>query len=139
MRNYKNLSELPTYEERLAYLRTPGKIGEDTFGWNRYTNQKFYNSAKWRHIRNQVITRDNGCDMGLKDHPITGKILIHHIEPIREEDLLRFSDKATNLDNLVCVSYDTHQMIHWSTDKVDDPYILKERTPGDTASWKTRS
>ncbi len=138
MKTYSQMNELPTYEERLSYLRTRQRVGEDTFGWNRYINQKFYCSAKWRNVRNRIIARDNGCDMGLPGCPITGKILIHHIEPITEEDLLNFNPKAIDPENLVCVSYETHQAIHWESEP-RNPYELKERKPGDTKLWSTQS
>ena len=139
MKSFKELSKLETFDERLAYLKTDSRIGEDTFGWGRYLNQKFYQSAKWKRARRDVIVRDMGCDMGLARHEISGKIVIHHINPITRDDLLNFSSKALDLDNLVCVSYDTHQLIHWSADKADDPYTLTERKPGDTTLWKPQS
>lgn len=139
MKSFSELSKLTTFEERLEYLRTDSPIGEDTFGSRRYLNQKFYNSAAWKKARRDVIVRDMGCDMGLAGHEIPGKIVIHHINPIAYEDLANFSSKALDMENLVCVSNDTHQMIHWSADKADDPYTLTERKPGDTTLWKTQS
>lgn len=138
-KTYSELCKLDTYEERLKYLRIPGQIGEDTFGWARHINQKFYNSKIWKDKRREIILRDRGCDLGVPGHEIPGYITIHHLNPITEEDLLNFSPKALDSENLICVSRDTHEMIHWSEREITDPYKITERRPGDTNLWTTQS
>lgn len=136
-KRYSELILLPTFKERYEYLKLNGKVGEDTFGWDRYLNQTFYRSAKWRHIRDQVIVRDNGCDMGLEGYPIYGKILIHHINPITADDISHSDEEVLiDLDNLVCVSLATHNAIHYGDESLipQDPIVRK---PGDTCPWLT--
>lgn len=136
-KRYSELILLPTFKERFEYLKLDGKVGEDTFGWDRYLNQTFYRSAKWRHIRDQVIVRDNGCDMGLEGYPIYGKILIHHINPITADDISHSDEEVLiDLDNLVCVSLATHNAIHYGDESLipQDPVVRK---PGDTCPWLT--
>lgn len=136
-KRYSELILLPTFKERFEYLKLDGKVGEDTFGWDRYLNQTFYRSAQWRHIRDQVIVRDNGCDMGLEGYPIHGKILIHHINPITADDISHSDEEVLiDLDNLVCVSLATHNAIHYGDESLipQDPVVRK---PGDTCPWLT--
>ena len=136
-KRYTELILLLTFKERFEYLKLNGKVGEDTFGWDRYLNQTFYRSAKWRHIRDQVIVRDNGCDMGLEGYPIYGKILIHHINPITADDISHSDEEVLiDLDNLVCVSLATHNAIHYGDESLipQDPVVRK---PGDTCPWLT--
>lgn len=136
-KRYSELILLQTFKERFEYLKLNGKVGEDTFGWDRYLNQTFYRSAKWRHIRDQVIVRDNGCDMGLEGYPIYGKILIHHINPITADDISHSDEEVLiDLDNLVCVSLATHNAIHYGDESLipQDPVVRK---PGDTCPWLT--
>lgn len=136
-KRYSELILLQTFKERFEYLKLNGKVGEDTFGWDRYLNQTFYRSAKWRHIRDQVIVRDNGCDMGLEGYPIYGKILIHHINPITADDISHSDEEVLiDLDNLVCVSLATHNAIHYGDESLipQDPIVRK---PGDTCPWLT--
>lgn len=136
----KNLHEmlsLETLEERIEYLRTNSKVGIDTFGYDRYLNQQFYHSKEWRDIRDAVIVRDNGCDLGHPHHPIPPgvKIYIHHINPITAEDLQHAEDRALLIDNLVCCTFETHQAIHYSR-KTNMPTGPVERRPNDTCPWK---
>lgn len=135
MKSYNELMSLQTFEDRYEYLRSTQKVGEDTFGSSRYLNQKFYKSAEWKQVRDKVIVRDNGCDLGIVDRPINGRILIHHIEPITEEDIVNFSDKLLDPDNLICVSNETHQAIHYGSMDLLPPSEIPERSPGDTILW----
>lgn len=135
MKTYNELMSLQTFEDRYEYLRSTQKVGEDTFGSSRYLNQKFYKSAEWKQVRDKVIVRDNGCDLGIVDRPINGRILIHHIEPITEEDIVNFSDKLLDPDNLICVSNETHQAIHYGSMDLLPPSEIQERSPGDTILW----
>lgn len=135
IKTYSELIDLPTFEERYRYLRLKGNVGEDTFGFDRYLNQKFYRSAEWKRIRDQVIVRDNGCDLGIEDRMIPGRILIHHMNPITEKDLRYATDILMNPEYLICVSHMTHNAIHYG----DEDLLIKApvvRTPYDTCPWK---
>lgn len=130
--------KLKTFDERFRYLMTRSRIGEETFGIERRLNQTLYHSYEWTHdVRDKVILRDYGCDMGLKDCPITGLIIIHHINPLTAEDIIHQRyEKLYGLDNLVCVSDSTHKAIHYG----DESYILTKepivRRANDTCPWK---
>ena len=133
--NYKDLSKLNTFEERFRYLQLSGKVGVETFGFDRYLNQRFYKSAEWKRVRDTVIMRDNGCDLGIKDRVIFGKVLIHHMNPIAVTDLDNCSDILLNPDYLITVSLTTHNAIHFG----DENLLIrvpKERKPNDTCPWK---
>lgn len=134
-KTYSELITLPTFEERYRYLRLKGAVGEDTFGFDRYLNQKFYRSAEWKRIRDQVIIRDNGCDLGIEDRIIHGKILIHHMNPITDYDIRYMTDALLNPEYLICVTHSTHNAIHYGDEDLltKDPVI---RTKNDTCPWK---
>lgn len=135
IRTYSELIRLPTFEERFDYLRLDGVVGKDTFGFDRYLNQQFYRSSEWKRIRNQVIVRDNGCDLGVDEYEIHGRILIHHMNPISIEDLQHMSDLLMNPEYLICVSHRTHNAIHYG----DDSLIVTapiERSQNDTCPWR---
>ena len=135
MRSYSELIKLPTLRERFDYLKLDGVIGEDTFGFDRYLNQNFYRSAVWKKIRNQVIIRDNGCEMGLEDYPISGRIIIHHMNPVDSDDIIHQRDILLNPEFLICVGNQTHNAIHYgSIDLLPQDPI--ERKPNDTCPWK---
>ena len=134
-RSYSDVILLPTFNERFEYLKLVGSVGEDTFGFDRYLNQKFYHSPEWQRIRDQVIIRDNGCDLGIDGYFIRGRVYIHHMNPITVEDVLRHSSVATNPEYLICVSQATHNAIHYgnANNLQRDPIIRK---PNDTCPWK---
>ena len=135
IRTYSELIKLPTFEERFNYLRLDGVVGKDTFGFDRYLNQQFYRSSEWKRIRNQVIVRDNGCDLGIDEYEIHGRILIHHMNPISIEDLQHMSDLLMNPEYLICVSHRTHNAIHYG----DESLIVTapiERSQNDTCPWR---
>ena len=135
IRTYSELIQLPTFDERFNYLRLDGVVGKDTFGFDRYLNQQFYRSSEWKRIRNRVIVRDNGCDLGIDDYEIHGRILIHHMNPISIEDLQHMSDLLMNSEYLICVSHRTHNAIHYG----DESLIVTapiERTQNDTCPWR---
>ena len=135
IRTFKELSRLPTFEERYAYLRMNGAVGKETFGFDRILNQKFYTSAEWKRIRDFVIVRDNGCDLGAEGHEIYGKILIHHMNPISLDDLAAHSDILLDPENLICTTHETHNAIHYGDDSLlPKPPI--ERRRFDTCPWK---
>lgn len=135
IRTYSELITLPTFIERYRYLKLGGKVGEDTFGFDRYLNQIFYQSKEWRSIRDYVITRDNGCDLGIPGHEIYGRILIHHMNPITADDILKRSDLLLNPEYLICTIKNTHDAIHYSDESllITDPI---ERSKNDTCPWK---
>ena len=135
IRTYSELINIPTFEERLQYLRLYGNVGEDTFGFDRYLNQIFYSSPEWKKVRQYVITRDMGCDLGIDGYEISGKILIHHMNPLSKEDILNKTEFLLNSEYLICTSYDTHQFIHYGNRELvnRDPII---RTKNDTCPWR---
>ena len=135
IRTYSDLIKLPTFEERYLYLKLDGVVGEDTFGFARYLNQTFYRSPEWRKIRRDVIIRDNGCDMALEDEPIAGRIYVHHLNPITPEDLENRSPKLFDMENLVSVSYNTHQAITYGIDSLVQRQSI-DRAPNDTCPWR---
>lgn len=135
IKTYSELATLPTFEERFRYLQLNGTVGKDTFGFDRHLNQTFYRSAAWRRIRDQVIVRDNGCDLGIEDRMIGNRILIHHMNPINEADILNQTSFLLNPEYLICVSHQTHNAIHYG----DEDLLIKApvvRTKGDTCPWK---
>ena len=135
IRTYSELITLPTFKERYEYLRLGGRVGEDTFGFDRYLNQTFYKSEEWRSIRDHIITRDNGCDLGMEGHEIFGRILIHHMNPIRKEDIINRSDILLNPEYLICTIKNTHDAIHYG----DESLLViapVERRKNDTCPWR---
>lgn len=140
IKTYSELITLPTFIERYRYLRLEGKVGEETFGFDRYLNQIFYKSNEWLAIRDYVILRDTGngdfCrDLGMEGHDIHGRILVHHMNPIRVEDILRRSDFLLNPEYLICTIKNTHDAIHYG----DESLLITapiERRPNDTCPWR---
>lgn len=138
MKTYNELVKLKTYSERLKYLQTNNRVGEKTFGEERHINQMLYGSSLWKRRRRKAIIRDNGCDLGIKGLELdasTCKIVVHHIVPITEEDIINRSKKVYDLDNLITVSEDTHKKIHYGSTDVED-YV--PRRPNDTVPWRTK-
>lgn len=137
IRTYQELRTLTTFEDRLEYLRLKGSVGKDTFGFDRYFNQKFYKSKEWKQIRNHVIARDLGCDLGVDGYDILGeRVLIHHMNPISLEDLEKHTDQLLNSNYLITVTHRTHNMIHYGIKDKRFPEQV-ERRPNDTCPWKT--
>lgn len=136
IKSYSELITLPTFKERFEYLKLDGMVADITYGGHRLLNQRFYTSPEWRRIRREVIIRDNGFDLACDDCLIVGKILIHHIEPIMIEDIVNRSSKVTDLDNLVCVSFETHNALHYGNAGPIVPDPFAERRPGDTCLWR---
>ena len=135
IKTYSELITLPTFHERFQYLKLSGDVGVDTFGYDRYLNQQFYKSAIWRRLRNQIITRDMGCDMAHPDYPIGGKVIVHHLNAITPEMILERDPSLFDMDNLVCVSHETHEAITYGSKEMlpEDPI---ERSRHDTTPWK---
>lgn len=136
IKSYNELIRLSSYDERLAYLRTFGKVGEDTFGFDRYLNQRFYRSYEWKRLRQEIFIRDNGCDMGLEGYEILdpNSIIIHHINPLSIDDLETSSDFLMNPNNLITVSRWTHNLIHFGNN--EQIPVAYTRSPNDTCPWK---
>lgn len=134
-RSYRELIQFKTFEDRFDYLKLAGEVGNPTFGYDRYFNQQFYHSSEWRRARNRIILRDNGCDLGMPDYEIHGRIYIHHINPITKQDVEDFSDNLFDPDNLICVTFDTHNAIHFGDERTL-PKTPIERAPGDTCPWR---
>lgn len=135
IKSYSELIKLKTYDERLRYLCEANKVGESTFGHNRYLNQAFYHSAEWRRCRRQIINRDLGCDMGLEGWDIHGRIIVHHINPLTLEDVDEGSDRLFDPENLICVSHNTHELITYGLANYR-PIEHIERRPNDTCPWR---
>lgn len=135
IRTYSELITIPTFEERYEYLRLNGKVGEDTFGFDRWLNQVFYKSDAWLKVRDKVIIRDNGCDLGIPGREIYGRILVHHMNPILAKDILDRTDYLLNPDYLICTSKNTHDAIHYSDSSILIVAPI-ERTLNDTCPWR---
>ena len=135
IRTYSELILLPTFEERFKYLQLNGRVGDDTFGFDRYINENFYRSAEWNRIRDQIIIRDNGCDLALEGCEIYGRILIHHMNPITVKDVELSTEYLMNPEYLICVTHNTHNAIHYGDEKqiITGPIV---RTKNDTCPWK---
>lgn len=146
IRTYSELVQIPTYEERLAYLRLRGTVGEDTFGFDRIFNQMFYRGGEWRRTRNGIIVRDDGCDLACRDRPIVNdiaddrrrkpSIIIHHMNPIDLDDIRNVTEYLMDPEYLICTSLGTHNAIHYGHEKPFAPREFVERIPGDTCPWK---
>ena len=135
VRTYSELIALSTFEERFRYLKLDGRVGEETFGFDRWLNQRFYRDPEWLRIRDYVILRDNGCDLGIPGREIRSRILVHHMNPITKDDILKRSEFLLNPEYLICTMKNTHDAIHYGDDRVlfKDPI---ERRPNDTCPWK---
>ena len=136
IKSYSELIKIPTYKERFEYLKLDGIVGKDTFGYDRYLNQAFYNSPEWRRFRRDMIIRDNGCDLACEGYEIRGKIILHHINPIAQDDLIsRRRDVLFDPENIICVTHNTHNAIHYG----DANLLITgpiERVANDTCPWK---
>ena len=135
IRTYTELSKLQTFEERFRYLQLNGLVGKETFGFDRFINQEFYKSSEWKSVRDLVILRDNGCDLGVEGYDIYGKIFIHHMNPVKPKDILTKSELLLNPEYLITTTHATHNAIHYG----DETLLLKvpvERSRNDTCPWK---
>lgn len=134
-RSYRHLITLPTFEERYEYLKLGGRVGEQTFGSDRIFNQSFYQSKQWKDFRRDIILRDNGCDLGIEDREIFGKIVVHHINPMTMEQLDEGGADLFDPDNFICCSDMTHNAIHFGDTSLLVKSNVVERKPGDTKLW----
>ena len=135
IRTYSELSKFSTFEERYRYLRLGGKVGEETFGFDRWLNQKFYKDPEWLAVRDKIILRDNGCDLGVPGREIRSRIIIHHMNPITTYDIVHRTENLLNPEYLICTIKNTHDAIHYGDENL---LILApvERTKNDTCPWK---
>lgn len=136
VRTYTEMARLTTFEERYAYLRLAGIVGESTFGFDRYLNQALYRSRAWKKVRDQVIIRDNGCDLGIEDRLITDRIVVHHMNPLVVDEVEERDEDIFNPEFLVCVSPSTHNAIHYGDERLLTKSDIVERRPGDTWTQK---
>jgi 5-methylcytosine-specific restriction endonuclease McrA len=133
-RSYDELSELSTFEDRYRYLALRGEVGAATFGFDRWVNQRFYQSREWRGIRDYVITRDEGCDLGILGYEIHDRLYIHHMNPMSLRDITEGDPRILDLNNLITCTHSTHNAIHYGDEsKLAKPLV--ERRPGDTKLW----
>ena len=134
-KSYLELIHIPTFQERYEYLKIGGRIGEETFGFDRHLNQTLYRSSEWKRFRRQIIIRDKGCDLGCEGYELYDKILIHHINQITIDDVLNRASCIFDPNNVICTSLNTHNAIHYGDSEllVTEPI---ERTKNDTCPWK---
>ena len=136
IRTYSELSKLRTFKERYEYLKLSSVVGEDTFGYDRYLNQQFYKSKAWKRVRDQVIIRDNGCDLGIDDRYINSRIYVHHMNPITKSDIINLTEYLLNPEYLIRVSKNTHDAIHYGSEELLYTNHMVERRPNDTCPWR---
>lgn len=134
IRSYSDLRRLSTFEERFEYLLLGGQVGYATFGFDRHINQKFYSSFEWKRVRDEVIVRDNGSDLGIPGYEIYGNLLIHHMNPMSVDDILHGEEWILNPEYLITTTHNTHNAIHYGIQKLH-PKVVTERNPGDTKLW----
>lgn len=134
IRTFTEVARLTTFEERFSYLRLEGGVGRATFGFDRYINQRFYTSSEWRNIREFVIVRDNGCDLGIPDREIHYRPLIHHINPVGVRDIIDGEEWIFDPEYLITTCHTTHNAIHYGVETLEPPVVIA-RTPNDTKLW----
>ena len=135
IRTYRECMQLPTFQERYRYLQIGGRVGKETFGFDRYLNQMLYRTPEWKRFRRDMIVRDNGCDLGCEGYEICGNVLVHHINPITVEDVINRNPCIFDPNNVICTSLNTHNAIHYG----DETLLITEpvvRKPNDTCPWK---
>lgn len=135
IRTYSELCSLKTFDERFEYLKLNSSVGKSTFGFDRYVNQQFYRSKEWRRIRDQIIVRDNGCDLGVEGYDIPGHIVIHHMNPISITDITDVTDYLMNPEYLITTTHRTHNAIHYGDISLLNSGVI-ERSKNDTCPWK---
>jgi len=134
-RSFSELQKIRSFDERYEYLRLPSVVGEITFGFDRYLNQQLYTSRRWLRLRDEIIVRDKGCDLGVEGYEIGGRIIIHHMNPVSIEDIEFGRSSVFDPEVLICTSHDTHQAIHYGDNSLL-PQLPIERRPGDTVPWR---
>lgn len=137
MKTYSELIQIPSFHDRFKYLKLSGRIGESTFGFDRWLNQVFYRSPEWKAVRQEVMLRDEGLDLAHPDHPIGGRLIIHHMNPICEKDIVRREEDLLNPEYLITVSHQTHNAIHYGDESLLEIEKITIRQPNDTSPWRT--
>lgn len=135
IKTYSELIKLKTFEERYKYLQLGGAVGKDTFGYDRYLNQQFYKTTEWRRLRDELIVRDNGCDLAMSGYELYGRIYLHHMNPVSKDDVLNRTEYLTNPEYLICTSFNTHNAIHYGDESLLVTVPI-ERSANDTCPWK---
>lgn len=135
IKTYSELIKFQTFEERFEYLKLGGKVGEETFGFDRYINQMLYKTPEWISTRNAVIVRDNGCDLGVEGYDIVGKVMVHHMNPITVDDIVNRLDYVLNPEYLISSSMMTHNAVHYGNKDLL-PQAPIERSKNDTCPWR---
>lgn len=133
-RSYSELRRISDFEDRFRYLSLRGRVGEATFGYDRYVNQQFYTSTQWRQVRHYVIARDNGCDLGIEGYDIHSKLVIHHMNPMSVADIAHGDESILDPEFLITTTHQTHNAIHYG-DERQLPRPFTERKRGDTKLW----
>lgn len=133
MKTYSELITFDTFGDRFQYLKLTGFVGEETFGFDRWLNQSLYHSDLWKSVRNEVIIRDMGCDLGIEGLEIKGRIIVHHMNPVTKEDIIGHSELILDPEFLICTTINTHNAIHYGDDSILQPMI--ERRANDTSPW----
>lgn len=137
IKSYTDLIKILDFNDRFEYLKLQGCVSDITFGGHRWLNQYLYQTAEWKHVRREVILRDDGCDLAHSDYRIYGRVCVHHICPLTIDDIIKRRPCVFDLDNLVCCSFSTHNALHYGNDAASNLYIkMAEREPGDTCPWK---
>ena len=134
IRTYSEMAKFKGFEDRFDYLRLRGNVGESTFGFDRHVNQAFYTSYEWKNVRDRVIVRDNGCDLGVSGYEIHSELLVHHINPMGIDDILHAEEWINDPKYLITTCHQTHNAIHYSNELLL-PRVVPERKPGDTKLW----
>ena len=134
IRTYSELSRFSSFKDRFSYLSLGGTVGIETFGFDRYLNQRFYTSWEWKRIRDYVISRDLGCDLGVDGYEIHDKILVHHMNPISESDITHGNEDILNPEFLITTTHRTHNAIHYGDERLIN-ITGDDRYPGDTKLW----
>jgi hypothetical protein len=134
MKSYRELRRFDTFDERFEYLSLHGVVCRATFGYDRYLNQALYHSREWKHTKNDIVLRDNGCDLGIQGYEIYGQLLIHHINPITFEDIETGADWVFDPDNLITTKFETHNALHYGNiDTLPQPPVVRRKS--DTCLW----
>lgn len=136
MRTYSELMTIPTFLGRYEYLKIGGRVGEETFGYDRWLNQQFYQSYEWKHIRDMVIIRDLGRDLAMEGWEINSKLYVHHMNPVSKDDIVNRTDILLNPEFLITCSFETHNAIHYGDERLLPIQMVVERTPYDTCPWR---
>lgn len=134
-KTYSDLIRYSAFEDRFEYLKLGGGVGRATFGFDRFINQRFYKLREWQDIRNYVITRDRGCDLGIRGYEIYENLHVHHMNPVTREDIIQHEESILNPEFLITVSQRTHNAIHYGSDNVPFPKTVIQRNPNDTKLW----